>query len=150
MAKFQNGQSGNPSGKPKGTRNKTTVLFDRLLDENAQPLIEKAIELAKAGDVPSLRLLIDRIGPARKDRHVGYNLPEMACAADAVKAAAALAEAVADGELTPSEAADLGKLVESYARALLHSRTADHLAVACAFDLLMHEGDDLRGITSAD
>jgi bifunctional non-homologous end joining protein LigD len=25
----------------------------------------------------------------------------------------------------------------------LHSRTADHLAVACAFDLLMHEGDDL-------
>ena len=27
---------------------------------------------------------------------------------------------------------------------MLHSRTADHLAVACAFDLLMHEGDDLR------
>ena len=24
------------------------------------------------------------------------------------------------------------------------SRTADHLAVACAFDLLMHDGDDLR------
>jgi len=65
MAKFQKGQSGNPSGKPKGTRNKITVLFERLLDENAQPLIEKAIELAKAGDVPSLRLLIDRIAPAR-------------------------------------------------------------------------------------
>jgi bifunctional non-homologous end joining protein LigD len=27
---------------------------------------------------------------------------------------------------------------------MLHSRTADHLAVACAFDLLMHDGDDLR------
>jgi bifunctional non-homologous end joining protein LigD len=26
----------------------------------------------------------------------------------------------------------------------LHSRTADHLAVACAFDLLMVNGDDLR------
>ena len=26
----------------------------------------------------------------------------------------------------------------------LHSRTADHLAVACAFDLLMLGGDDLR------
>jgi hypothetical protein len=26
----------------------------------------------------------------------------------------------------------------------LHGRTADHLAVACAFDLLMHDGDDLR------
>jgi len=26
----------------------------------------------------------------------------------------------------------------------LHSRTADHLAVACAFDLLMYDGDDIR------
>jgi ATP-dependent DNA ligase len=26
----------------------------------------------------------------------------------------------------------------------LHGRTADHLAVACAFDLLMRDGDDLR------
>jgi ATP-dependent DNA ligase len=26
----------------------------------------------------------------------------------------------------------------------LHSRTADHQAVACAFDLLVHDGDDLR------
>jgi hypothetical protein len=25
----------------------------------------------------------------------------------------------------------------------LHGRTADHLAVGCAFDLLMHDGDDL-------
>src|SRR5262245_14825940 len=27
---------------------------------------------------------------------------------------------------------------------MLHSRTADHLAMACAFDLMMHKGDDLR------
>jgi bifunctional non-homologous end joining protein LigD len=27
---------------------------------------------------------------------------------------------------------------------MLHGRTADHVAVACAFDLLMHDGDDLR------
>jgi ATP-dependent DNA ligase len=26
----------------------------------------------------------------------------------------------------------------------LHSRTADQLAVACAFDLLMRNGDDIR------
>ena len=28
---------------------------------------------------------------------------------------------------------------------LLHSRTADHVAVACAFDLLILNGEDLRG-----
>jgi len=128
MTKFQKGQSGNPNGRPKGSRNKSTILFDRLLDENAQALIEKAIELAKAGDVPSLRLCIDRIVPARKDRHIEFNLPEMSTAADAVNAAAALAKAVATGELTPSEAADLGKLVESYTRALQGAEFEERLS----------------------
>jgi len=128
MTKFQKGQSGNPNGRPKGSRNKSTILFDRLLDENAQALIEKAIELAKAGDVPSLRLCIDRIVPARKDRHIEFNLSEMSTAADAVNAAAALAKAVATGELTPSEAADLGKLVESYTRALQGAEFEERLS----------------------
>jgi hypothetical protein len=39
-------------------------------------------------------------------------------AADAVKAAAAIAQAVADGELTPSEANELSGLVANYAKAL--------------------------------
>jgi hypothetical protein len=38
--------------------------------------------------------------------------------ADVVKASAALLEAVASGELTPSEAAELGKLVEAHVRAI--------------------------------
>jgi hypothetical protein len=37
-------------------------------------------------------------------------------AADAVKAAAAIAQAVADGELTPSEANELSGLVANYAK----------------------------------
>jgi hypothetical protein len=56
MAKFSKGQSGNPSGKPKGCRNATTILFDELLKDNAKELIEKAIEMAKGGDGPALRL----------------------------------------------------------------------------------------------
>jgi hypothetical protein len=47
MAKFKKGQSGNPSGKPKGCRNATTILFDELLKDNAKELIEKTIEMAK-------------------------------------------------------------------------------------------------------
>ena len=39
-------------------------------------------------------------------------------AADAVKAAAAIAQAVADGELTPSEASELSDFVANYAKAL--------------------------------
>jgi hypothetical protein len=118
MAKFKKGQSGNPSGKPKGCRNATTILFDELLKANAKELIEKAIEMAKGGDGPALRLCIDRLAPPRKDRPVWFEPPEMKVARDAVKASAAIVEAVASGDLTPSEAAELSKVVDSYARTL--------------------------------
>jgi hypothetical protein len=116
MAKFRKGESGNPSGKPKGCRNATTILFDELLKANARELIEKAIEMAKNGDGPALRLCIDRLAPARKDRPVWFDLPKMNEARDAVNASAAIVAAVAGGDLTPSEAAELSKVVDGYAR----------------------------------
>ena len=78
----------------------------------------KAIELAKAGDLAALRVCLDRIAPPRKDRPVLFELPPVLCAADAAKAAAALLEAVAIGDLTPSEASELGKLIEAYVKAI--------------------------------
>jgi len=39
-------------------------------------------------------------------------------AKDAVNASAAIVAAVADGDLTPSEASELSKVVDSYARTL--------------------------------
>jgi len=118
MAKFRKGQSGNPSGKPKGCRNATTILFDELLKANAKELIEKAIQMAKDGDGPALRLCIERLSPARKDRPVWFDLPEMNEARDAVNASAAIVAAVAAGDLTPSEAGELSKVVDGYARTL--------------------------------
>jgi hypothetical protein len=84
--------------------------------------------LAKAGDRTALRLCFDRIAPPRKDRPVGFELPPIACAADAAKASAALVAAVAVGDLTPSEAAELGKLIESFVRSLEASELESRLA----------------------
>jgi Family of unknown function (DUF5681) len=115
---FEPGQSGNPAGKAKGTRNKVTLAIEALLDGEAEALTRKAIELAKAGDMAALRLCMDRLAPPRKDRPVMFELPTITCAADAVKASAALVTAVAVGDLTPAEAGELGKLIEAYVRAL--------------------------------
>ena len=103
---FQPGQSGNRAGKRKGTRNKVTLAVEALLDGEAETLTRKAIELAKSGDLAALRVCLDRIAPPRKDRPVFFELPPVASAADAAKAAAALLEAVADGDLTPAEASE--------------------------------------------
>ena len=108
---------GNP-GRPRDAKNKTTLAVELLLDGEAEALTRKAVELAKAGDTTALRLCLDRIVPVRKDRPVAFDLPILEHAGDAVKASAAIAKAVADGDLTPMEAAGLAKVVDAYARAI--------------------------------
>ncbi|PWC53612.1 DUF5681 domain-containing protein [Azospirillum sp. TSO22-1] len=108
---------GNPGRRP-GSRNKATLAAEQLLDGEADALTRKAIELAKAGDVQALRLCLERLLPARKDRPVRFTLPPLSTAADAAKAVSAIVEAVAGGDLTPGEAAELGKLIETYTKTL--------------------------------
>ena len=45
-------------------------------------------------------------------------MPELSTAADAKLAASALVKAVADGELTPGEASELGRLLDAFTRVL--------------------------------
>ena len=125
MSKFKKGQSGNPTGRPRGSRNKATLLADQIFDEKlfgddkkAVAIISKTIALAEGGDTTCIRLCLDRIAPVRKDRPVCFELPNMREAKDAVNASAAIVGAVAAGDLTPSAAAELSKLVDGYARSL--------------------------------
>jgi hypothetical protein len=115
---FRKGQSGNPRGRPSGVRNAATVLAEQLLDGEAEALIRKAVEKAKKGDMAALRLCIERILPPRRERPVTFKLPELASANDASKAMAAITAAVAGGGLTPAEAGELSRLVETYVKAL--------------------------------
>jgi hypothetical protein len=125
---FEPGQSGNPAGKLRGTRNKTTLAIEALLDGEAETITRKAIELAKDGDLAALRLCLDRIAPPRKDRPVLFELPPVSSAADAANAAGALLAAVAVGDLTPAEASELGKLIEAYVKALEATDFAERLS----------------------
>ena len=122
------GESGNPDGRPKGARNKTTLAVEVLLDGEAEAITRKAVELAKAGDLAAIRICMDRIVPARRDRHVIFELPKIETPADAVKACSALLEAVADGALTPSEASELGKLIDACVRSIEASEFEERLS----------------------
>jgi hypothetical protein len=117
---------GNP-GKPKGARHKTTLAVEALLDGEAEDLTRKAIELAKAGDLTALRLCLERVCPPRKERPVSFALPSLNTAADAKQASAAILKAVADGELTPGEAAELSRLLDSFTRVLEASEFEERL-----------------------
>jgi hypothetical protein len=115
---FPKGRSGNPRGRPLGARNAATRLAEQLLDGEAAAITRKAIELAKSGDRLALRLCMDRIVPPRRDRSVHFTIPELNLAADASKAIAAIASAVARGELGVSEATELSRMIEAYVRVI--------------------------------
>jgi len=114
---FKPGQSGNPNGRPIGVRNKTTMAVEALLDGDAKALTEKALTLAKAGDLQALRICMDRIVPPRRDRPVTFEMPKLETAQDAAAAVSSLLASVAAGDMTPSEASEVSKVIDVYVRA---------------------------------
>ena len=99
-------------------RNKTTLAVEALLDGEAEALTRKAIERALEGDTTALRLCLDRLLPPRKDRLVSFAMPLIENADGAARLMAAILAAVAAGELTPTEASEIARLVEIFAKTL--------------------------------
>ena len=110
-------EQGNP-GRPKGSRNRATLALEVLLDGEAEALTRKAVEMAMGGDTTAMRLVMERLLPPRRDRPIMFTLPKLETAGDAVKATAALVEAVSVGDITPGEASDLSKLVDRFTKAV--------------------------------
>jgi hypothetical protein len=96
--------------------------MEALFEGEADAIGRKAIEKAKEGDATALRLCLERILPPLKDRPISFAMPALATPDDAVKATAAIASAVADGELTPMEAGELSRLIDGFVKAFeIHS-----------------------------
>ncbi|HXC30773.1 MAG TPA: DUF5681 domain-containing protein [Stellaceae bacterium] len=113
---FRKGQSGNPAGRPIGSRNRATQLAEAILDDNAGALTEKLVELALEGDRMMLRLGFQGIVP-RRARTRPIPLPEIKSAADLAPAMDAIMRAAAEGAVTPFDAAELARMVETALRA---------------------------------
>jgi hypothetical protein len=115
---FKRGQSGNPAGKVPGTRNRTTLAVEALLEGEAEALSRKAIELALAGDTVALRLCLERIAPVRKGRAIALDFGPVKTAQDLADAQGTIVAAMGSGEITTDEATDAAKVVELVGAAL--------------------------------
>lgn len=120
--RFAKGQSGNPAGKPQGTRHRATRAVQQLLEGEAEAIGRKAVEAALGGDMVALRLVLDRIAPPPRGRTVVLDLPNVSGPQDLPVAMAALLSAACAGVVTPSEAEALARLMEAYRAAV---ETAD-------------------------
>lgn len=112
---FQPGQSGNPSGKPVGTRHRATRAVQDLLEGEVESLTRKAIEQALDGNTMALKLCLDRISPILKPRSLPIQI-DMPPPQNLADTARAFVMAAAAGAMEPETAAQLVSAVANIAR----------------------------------
>ncbi len=96
-------------------------MIQELFDGEVEAVARKLIELAKAGDIAAITILLDRSLPRR--RPIEIELPEVRGITDNSVAGDAVIAAVAAGEITTDEAEHLMRLLESNAKlAALYER----------------------------
>jgi len=100
------GQSGNPAGRPSRAR-KAAYVAEALIQRKTVLLADKLISLALEGDRTALRLCFERLSPPRREPPVALELPVIADRAALRAALAAVADAIAAGELSTAQAATL-------------------------------------------
>jgi hypothetical protein len=114
--RFAKGTSGNPSGRPPGSRNQSTILYEQLLEGGAEELIKKAIELGKGGDVKALALCLDRLLPVKRDRCINLEVRPLQKPQDLPIHFQDITTAIAEGRITPGEGESLSNILSAHAQ----------------------------------
>ena len=116
--RFQPGQSGNPAGKPKGTRAPIYAALDAAAAENMPEILNALVGKAKEGDPCAAELLMRRAWPERKGRPLVFDLPASKGPAALTEAMASITEAMASGAMTPDEAAAVASVIEIHRKTI--------------------------------
>jgi hypothetical protein len=117
--RFAKGHSGNPAGRPKGARNRATVLVEQL-EESGPDLLAGAVGDALGGDAVTLRTLLGLMLPRAGDRTIEIDLAPGAERDDEALFAATL-RAIVDGVISPAEGLRVGRLIALRAKVAEHA-----------------------------
>jgi hypothetical protein len=120
--RFQPGQSGNPAGRPLGSRNKETVAREEELAARAEQAVERIISLARGGNAVAMRICAEWVRPGGNSRALALELPPVTCSEDATVALQTVLGAFGRGEITVRE---LPPMLAAVDRAV---RIADRIA----------------------
>lgn len=126
--RFAPGVSGNPAGRPRGSRDPRTVVLAQLLDGEGELITRKLIDQAKSGEPWAVRLCIERLLP-RHERRISVDLPKVEKAEDVAEAVASVIELTADGQLTIEEARGFLALLDQQRKAIETGELAVRLEV---------------------
>jgi hypothetical protein len=121
---FQPGQSGNPKGRPVGSRSKAHAALDALAEGEVEEIVKAMIDKAKAGDGIAAKTILDRVWTPRKGTRIQFDLPSISKPEQLPGAIEAINRQVADGDLSPDEGALVVGLLDAQRKAIETSELA--------------------------
>jgi hypothetical protein len=99
-------------GRPRGSRNKRSLLAQQLLDSHGEAVVGRALVMAGKGDVPMLRALLPYVVSRRRDAPVNMGPLPVHTAEDLAQSSEVVMQRAASGKITLQEAQDLSALIE--------------------------------------
>ena len=132
--RFLPGRSGNPAGRPRGSRNRGSLLIDVIDEADSAAIVRAVVDRALAGEWPALRACFTRLVAPAREAPVEIDLPPAASALDVAEAGSALIAAVAAGEIAPGAAQKVMKLLASQLKILASANRTGGEAAATVRD----------------
>lgn len=124
--KFKPGQSGNPAGKPVGTKNKRTLVAE-VLEQGVEDVARAMLTEAKNGDVQAAKLVLERIVPPLRNEGPRVEF-DLSTDKPFAEQGAEVLKAVSLGKLDPS----LGKMLIECLSAVAGLREHDQFGARLA------------------
>jgi hypothetical protein len=113
---FRPGVSGNPAGRPRGSKNRSTLFLDLVRDGERERIGRAVIELALAGEKRFLHFVAAQIFPRPRGCAFDLELPEE-LEADARAILDEALRMMSRGEISALEGLDMARVVEKRERA---------------------------------
>lgn len=136
MPRFKPGESGNPAGRPVGSKDRRNELRG-IFQSRSEELIDTAITLAISGDVQALRMCLDRICPPLRPQGEPTVIPTTGTWTERAEQIYAAATA---GGIAPDAADNLMSLLLAMAKVVdLDTVKTDIAAIKVALAAAGHE-----------
>src|SRR5258706_1158183 len=107
--RFVPGSSGNPAGRPPGSRSEASILKEQLRGDQMDAAVQIIGDRLAAGSEATARFVIKQIDPKKRAALVAFEYPP---GASLIERFQALFAAAAHGEITPEEAQALSCVLE--------------------------------------
>jgi hypothetical protein len=111
------GVSGN-EGRRGYEQDRSRQAIEAAMRDRGEEVARTVVAAALRGDMVAARIILDRLAPVRKGAPIMFSLPEMLTAAELPVAVAAVSQAMANGEISPDEAASITAVLDVQRRAI--------------------------------